>query len=237
MFYGMYQLIPQKIFKWIFHIKFQNYMEEIIIQQCFFECRARHGKEVLPSWPDWLSYFAGSSKSHHEISISCICIFESLASIRYKNWCQMSGRLFAVFLDTIKTYCGFEQSIWGFSLPIFWALFNDISLEKTNNEISHCAACPEKMCQHFSKIAKNHQKVPNYLMTYLWKKPIMKYHTVLRVPRNLGPFFFCHRTGNPRSRQTTQLSDLCTSHRCIVIKSGPVKLYRLVFFSLLPHNF
>ena len=25
----------------------------------------------------------------------------------------------------------------------------------------------------------------------------MKYHTV-RVPRNLGPFFFCHRTGNPR---------------------------------------
>ena len=38
----------------------------------FFEGRARHGKEVLPYRPDWLSYFAGSSKSHHEISISCI---------------------------------------------------------------------------------------------------------------------------------------------------------------------
>ena len=88
-------------------------------------------------------------------------IYESLASNRYKNWCQMSGRLFAVFLDIIKTYCGLEQSIWGFSLPIFWALFNDISLEKTNNEISHCAACPEKMWHHIWKIAKNDQKWPN----------------------------------------------------------------------------
>ena len=63
----------------ISHLK--NDMKEIIAQQCFFEGKTKHGKEVLPSWPDWLSYFAGSSKSHHEISISWIYLnFESIAS-------------------------------------------------------------------------------------------------------------------------------------------------------------
>ena len=36
-----------------------------------------------------------------------------------------------------------------------------------------------------------------HLIEFEDKKKLMKYHTV-RVPRNLGPFFFCHRTGNPR---------------------------------------
>ena len=47
-------------------------MQEIKFPQWLFECGPRQGKKVLANGLDWMSYFAGSSKRHHEILISCI---------------------------------------------------------------------------------------------------------------------------------------------------------------------
>ena len=41
-------------------------MEEIEFKGWLFECRLRHGKNVLSNGLNWLCYFAGSSKSHCE---------------------------------------------------------------------------------------------------------------------------------------------------------------------------
>ena len=38
--------------------------------QWLFEDRLRQGKNVLPDGLNWLCYFVGSSKSHHENSMS-----------------------------------------------------------------------------------------------------------------------------------------------------------------------
>ena len=45
-------------------------MEEIEFSRWLFEGRLRQGKNVLPDGLNWLCYFAGSSKSHRENSIS-----------------------------------------------------------------------------------------------------------------------------------------------------------------------
>ena len=47
-------------------------MEEIEFSRWLFEGRLRQGKNLLPDGLNWLCYLAGSSKSHHENSISCI---------------------------------------------------------------------------------------------------------------------------------------------------------------------
>ena len=47
-------------------------MEEIEFSWWLFEGRLRQGKNVLPDGLNWLCYFAGSSKSHRENSISFI---------------------------------------------------------------------------------------------------------------------------------------------------------------------
>ena len=47
-------------------------MEEIEFSLWLFEGRPNQGKNVLPDGLNWLCYFAGSSKSHCENSISCI---------------------------------------------------------------------------------------------------------------------------------------------------------------------
>ena len=47
-------------------------MEEIGFSWWFFEGRLKKGKNGLPDGLNWLFYFAGSSKSHSENSISCI---------------------------------------------------------------------------------------------------------------------------------------------------------------------
>ena len=47
-------------------------MEEIEFSWWLFEGRLRQGKNVLPDGLNWLCYFAGSSKSHRENSISFV---------------------------------------------------------------------------------------------------------------------------------------------------------------------
>ena len=47
-------------------------MEEIEFSRWLFEGRLRQGKNVLPGGLNWLWYFEGTSKIHHENSISFI---------------------------------------------------------------------------------------------------------------------------------------------------------------------
>jgi hypothetical protein len=47
-------------------------MDEIEFSWWLFEGRPRQGKNVLPDGLNWLCYFAGNSKSHHENLISFI---------------------------------------------------------------------------------------------------------------------------------------------------------------------
>ena len=68
-------------------------IEEIEFSRWFFEGRPRQGKNVLPDGLNWLCYFAGSSKSHHENSISCIF----LESPHHEERCQMLQTLFWLF--------------------------------------------------------------------------------------------------------------------------------------------
>ena len=101
-----------------FTSNFQNDMKEILIQQVFL----RAGQDIGNQYYHLGQIGCPILLVAQNAIIKCqfpAYIYESLASNRYKNWCQMSGRLFAVFLDIIKTYCGLEQSIWGFSLPTF----------------------------------------------------------------------------------------------------------------------
>ena len=56
-------------------------MQENLFPQWLFEDRLRQGRRLLP---DWQSYLAGSSKSHREISISCIFL-QSLYQLDMKN--------------------------------------------------------------------------------------------------------------------------------------------------------
>ena len=59
-------------------------MEEIELSRWLFEGRLRQGKNVLPDGLNWLCYFAGSSKSHRENSISFIFL-ESPHQVGMKN--------------------------------------------------------------------------------------------------------------------------------------------------------
>ena len=72
--------IPKKVFGGfdnIFHIYlmrgFQKYGKNLVLT----ESRLRQGKNVLPDGLNWLCYFAGSSKSHCECSISFKIVVKS----------------------------------------------------------------------------------------------------------------------------------------------------------------
>ena len=71
-------------------------MEEIEFSQWLFEGRLRQGKNVLPDGLNWLWYFAGSSKSHHENSISFIFL-DSRHQVDMKKRFQILQTLFGVF--------------------------------------------------------------------------------------------------------------------------------------------
>ena len=90
----------------VFHVYlmrgFRN-MEEIEFSGWLFEGRPRQGKNVLTDGPNWLRYFAGSSKSHHENSISCIFL-ESRHQVDMKNVVKCYKHFFCYF-NALKTHC------------------------------------------------------------------------------------------------------------------------------------
>ena len=77
-------------------------MEEIEFSWWLFEGRLRQGKNVLPDGLNWLCYFASSSKSHRENSISFI-FFESPHQVDMKNVVKSSNHFFGYF-NTLETH-------------------------------------------------------------------------------------------------------------------------------------
>ena len=79
-------------------------MEEIELLRWLFEGRLRQGKNVLPDGLNWLCYFACSSKSYCENSISCIFL-ESPHQVDMKSFVKC-WKDFLWYLATLKTYRG-----------------------------------------------------------------------------------------------------------------------------------
>ena len=77
-------------------------MEEIEFLRWLFEGRLMQGKNVLPDGLNWLCYFAGSSKSHRENSISFIFL-ESPHQVDMKNVGKSSKHFFGYF-STLETH-------------------------------------------------------------------------------------------------------------------------------------
>ena len=77
-------------------------MEEIEFSRWLFEGRPRQGINVLPFGLNWLRYFAGSSKSHCENSISSIFL-ESPHQVDMKNIVKCYKHFFGYF-NALKTH-------------------------------------------------------------------------------------------------------------------------------------
>ena len=77
-------------------------MEEIEFSRWHFEGRPKQVKNVLPDGLNWLCYFAGSSKSHRENSISCI-LLESPHQVDMKNFVKCYKHFFGYF-NALKTH-------------------------------------------------------------------------------------------------------------------------------------
>ena len=74
-------------------------MEEIEFLRWLFEGRLRQCKTVLPDRLNWLCYFAGSSKSHRENSISFILLETP------EKCCHILQTLFQVFQYSRNSRC------------------------------------------------------------------------------------------------------------------------------------
>ena len=87
-------------------------MEEIEFSRWLFEGRPRQGKNVLPDGLNWLCYFAGSSKSHRENSISFIFL-ESPHQVDMKNLVKSFKHFFWYFntLETDSAGCADPQAV------------------------------------------------------------------------------------------------------------------------------
>ena len=77
-------------------------MEEIEFSRWLFEGRLRQGKNVLPDGLNQLCFFAGSSKSHCENSISFMFL-ESPHQVDMKNVVKASKHFFGYF-NTLETH-------------------------------------------------------------------------------------------------------------------------------------
>ena len=77
-------------------------MEEIEFSRWLFESRLRRGTNVLPDGLNLLCYFAGSSRSQHENSISFIFL-ESSHQVDMKKVVKSSKHFFRYF-NTLETH-------------------------------------------------------------------------------------------------------------------------------------
>ena len=91
-------------------------MEEIEFSRWLFEGRLMQGKNVLPDGLNRLCYFAGSSKSHRESSISFIFL-ESPHQVDMKNIVKSSKQFFGYF-NTLETHSVLQRIIMQFYCQI-----------------------------------------------------------------------------------------------------------------------
>ena len=108
-------------------------MEEIEFSRWLFVGRPRQVKNELPDRLNWLCYFAGSSKSHCENSISCIFL-ESPHQVDMKNVVKCYKHFFGYF-NALKTHGEAKQ-------PFLWQ-------ERANTyqvwyvlHVRHTTGCP-----------------------------------------------------------------------------------------------
>jgi hypothetical protein len=95
-------------------------MDEIEFSWWLFEGRLRQCKNVLPDGLNWLCYFAGSSKSHGENSISFI-FFGIPSSSRHEKYCQILQTLFWVFQYSRNSKWNvFRKSLYWQNLSYFF---------------------------------------------------------------------------------------------------------------------
>ena len=92
-------------------------MEKIEFSRWLFEGRPRQGKNVLPDGLNWLCYFAGTSKSHRENSISFIFL-ESPHQEDMKN--------VAKYFNTLETQCFLSAFFEIGSLQVYCILYDII---------------------------------------------------------------------------------------------------------------
>ena len=85
-------------------------MEENEFSWWLFEGRPRQGKNVLPDGLNWLCYFAASSKSHGENSISFIFL-ESPHQVDMKNVVKSSKHFFGYF-NTLETHSAVHMYVF-----------------------------------------------------------------------------------------------------------------------------
>ena len=89
-------------------------MEEIELSRWLFEGRLRQCKNVMPDGLNWLCYFACSSKSHCENSISSI-LLESPHQVDMKNFVKCYKHFFGYF-NALKThgepFCASKKEIY-----------------------------------------------------------------------------------------------------------------------------
>ena len=67
---------------------------------------------MLPDGLNWLCYFAGSSKSHHENSVSCIFL-ESPHQVDMKNVVKCYKYFFDYFNALKPTVLSCSGAVWG----------------------------------------------------------------------------------------------------------------------------
>ena len=111
--------------------RYSKNMEEIEFSHWLFE-----GKNVLPDGLTWLCYFAGSSKSHRENSISFI-FWESPHRVDMKNVVKY-WKDFLFYFTTLETYRVYIVHMFQFILVGSW-----ITLSISNWEDDICYV---KMC-------------------------------------------------------------------------------------------
>ena len=97
-------------------------MEEIEFSGWIFEGRLRQGKNVLRDGLNWLCYFKGSSKRHHENSISFIFL-GSPHQVDMKNIVKSSKHFFGYF-NTLENHSDLAQ--------IFEAFLENLTCTKTH---------------------------------------------------------------------------------------------------------
>ena len=109
-------------------------MDEIEFSRWLFEGRLRQGKNVLPDGLNWLRYFASSSKSQCENSISFIFL-ESPHQLDMKNVVKPSKHFYGYF-NTLETHSGSRNQRWSYSNMYLelWKLSNKFML---TNEIKY----------------------------------------------------------------------------------------------------
>ena len=102
--------IPKKVFGGfgnilhVYLLRDSKNKKEIEFSRLLFEGRLTQCKNVLPDGLHWLCYFASSSKSHRENSISFIFL-ESSHQVDMKNVVKSSKHFFGYF-NTLETHSG-----------------------------------------------------------------------------------------------------------------------------------